>query len=176
MILTILQYLLIAKFIFCIFFYLWADCHGKPADVYFLLDSSTSIQPEEFKKQTSFVKDIMYMLEIGQSNTRVGVATFSDKYDATIRLGQLNNKTALMGDMDRVPYLGGNTNTGAALRRVTDEFRRMSRREVIYICKILLRRFTKYDIGRLCLIEHFFFFKFSFLLYNSDKQLLDKSM
>ena len=71
------------------------------------------------------------MLGIGQSNTRVGVATFSDKYDATIRLGELNNKTALMGEIDRVPYLGGNTNTGAALQRVTDEFKRMSRREVI---------------------------------------------
>ena len=104
--------------------------------MYFLLDSSTSIQPEEFKKQTSFVKEIVFMLGIGQTNTRVGVATFSDKYNAAIHLGNLNNKTALMREIDRVPYLSGNTSTGDALRRVTGEFQRMSRREVIFIARI----------------------------------------
>ena len=34
------------------------------------------------------------MLGIGQTNTRVGVATFSDKYDATIHLGQLKQQNS----------------------------------------------------------------------------------
>ena len=63
------------------------------------------------------------MLGIGQTDTRVGVATFSDKYDATIQLGNFNNKTALVEEIDRVPYLSGNTSTGDALRRVLESLK-----------------------------------------------------
>ena len=106
------------------------ECDGIPADLFFLLDSSTSIQPEEFRKQTEFAKDVLRMFEYGQSKTRVGLATFSDKYQTAIHLDDFNNTAALMEEIDRVPYLGGDTNTGAALRQVTEEFKNMSRREV----------------------------------------------
>ena len=106
------------------------ECDGKPADIFFLLDSSTSIQPEEFRKQTEFVKDVLRMFEYGQSKTRVGLATFSDEYEVPIHLDDVNSTAALMDEIDRVPYLGGDTNTGAALRHVTEEFKNMSRRGV----------------------------------------------
>ena len=70
------------------------------------------------------------MFKISQSNTRVGVATFSDKYETAIHLNDFTNKTDLMEEIGGVPYLGGNTNTGGAIEHVRREFEEVARREV----------------------------------------------
>ena len=118
-------------------FIFFTDCGGKPADVYFLLDSSSSIWIVDFKKQIQFVKEVVDLFEIGQSKTRIGVSTFSDKYEAVIHLNDFAVKTALKAAIDKVPYLRGGTDTAAALRHVREEeFEGVARKEVTEAFKI----------------------------------------
>lgn len=63
-----------------------SNCGGKPADIYFVLDASNSIWPEDFKKQLSFVRDLIYIFDISEDKTRVGVITFSDYVNPEITL------------------------------------------------------------------------------------------
>ncbi|KAK3098262.1 hypothetical protein FSP39_017695 [Pinctada imbricata] len=115
------------------------NCGGKPADVYFLLDSSSSIHQSEFKKEVDFVKELVDIFEIGQNATRVGVSTFSDKYQEVIHFGDHDEKATLLTALDQVPYLGGGTDTANAIRRVrTEEFTTDSaRREVAHILIVM---------------------------------------
>jgi hypothetical protein len=40
-------------------FLFFLDCDGKDADIYFVLDASNSIWPEDFKQQLSFVNNVI---------------------------------------------------------------------------------------------------------------------
>lgn len=120
-------------------YFLFTACGGKPADVYFLLDSSSSIRPEEFKKQLKFVEDIVDVFDIAANKTRVGVSTFSHDYRSIISLDQYSNKEELKTAIANVTYLGGGTDTGAALQRVreVDFSSARTRREVAHILIVM---------------------------------------
>lgn len=46
-------------------------CQGKPADVVFVLDSSASINYVDFKRQLSFVQDVIDIFDMSPDMTRV---------------------------------------------------------------------------------------------------------
>ena len=55
------------------------DCEGKPADIYFLLDASSSVYIVHFHDQVlGFVRDLVSNFQISPLHTRVGVVTFSN--------------------------------------------------------------------------------------------------
>lgn len=66
-------------------------CKGKPAEIFFLLDSSSSIWIVDFRKQLKFVSDLLDSFDLGPNSTRVGVASFSYRYYENIRLGLYDN-------------------------------------------------------------------------------------
>ncbi|KAL3865706.1 hypothetical protein ACJMK2_043068 [Sinanodonta woodiana] len=94
------------------------DCSGKPADVYFVLDSSSSIWLPDFKKQLSFVKDIVDQFDIGPNKTRVAVVTFSDGIHPVIPLDGFHDKKGLLEKIGTIPYLTGGTKTGSTLEYI----------------------------------------------------------
>ncbi|XP_033751134.1 collagen alpha-4(VI) chain-like [Pecten maximus] len=93
-------------------------CGGKPADLYFLLDSSSSIRKSDNRKQLDFVKDVVTMIDIGENKTRIGVSTFSHKYHQEFSFKSHFNKDDLLQAIDNVSYLRGGTDTASALRHI----------------------------------------------------------
>lgn len=92
-------------------------CFGRAADIIFVLDSSTSIWIEDFKRQLRFVRNLVNTFDIGtgRSQVRVGAITFSDEAHLEIALDRHTDRTELEDAILRIPYRSGVTNTAAAL-------------------------------------------------------------
>ncbi|XP_046581490.1 collagen alpha-5(VI) chain-like [Haliotis rubra] len=98
-------------------------CGGKPADVYFLLDVSSSVWIKNFEtKVLPFVKDMVSIFDIGSTKTRIGLVTFSNKTTPIFSLNHFNNREQLQQALnpERVRYTGGQTYTSSALAYVRD--------------------------------------------------------
>lgn len=97
------------------------DCTGKEADIFFLVDSSFSINEDNFGKEMEFVHSVIEMLDIGQNKTRIGVMSFSDVAKFHIKLNYDMKKADYLTYLNSVMYMGGGTNTATALRRMREE-------------------------------------------------------
>ena len=53
------------------------SCDARPADVFFILDSSNSIWRPDFETQLNFVNDVIDFFPLGDEFIHVGVITFS---------------------------------------------------------------------------------------------------
>lgn len=97
------------------------DCGGKPADIFFVVDSSSSIRQVDFEKRVlGFLRDVIKGFSIGKDKTRVGVMTFSDTPRLVIGLDDYVTKKSLLAAVTPrvVRYTLGKTNTAAAIRDV----------------------------------------------------------
>jgi len=104
-------------------------CRQKVMDLYFVLDSSTSIYRPDYERVLDFVKDVVSRLHVSPQYTRVGMVTFSNNYNRPpISLSQSNTKRDVLNSvtLQNLPYRTGITNTHLALRYVREdpEFRR----------------------------------------------------
>ncbi|KAL3866043.1 hypothetical protein ACJMK2_043384 [Sinanodonta woodiana] len=90
-------------------------CGPKPADIMFLLDSSSSIYILDYKKQLNFVNRLIDTFDIGRDKTRIGVSIFSFTYHPSIDLTTYDNKESLKRAVNQTRYLTGGTNTHIAL-------------------------------------------------------------
>ncbi|XP_053405709.1 cartilage matrix protein-like isoform X2 [Mercenaria mercenaria] len=97
------------------------NCGGKPADIYFALDASNSIWPEDFKKQLTFVRDLITLFDVSQTKTRVGLVTFSDRVKPIFDLNTLQIKENLFKQMENVTFMSGRTKTADALKFVHEQ-------------------------------------------------------
>lgn len=96
------------------------ECGGRPADILFILDSSSSIWKADFDKRVlGFVRDMVVNFDIGHELTRVGVMTFSDAPHLVIGLDAYSNKQDLLKAISPkvVKYILGGTNTAEALHK-----------------------------------------------------------
>jgi len=101
-----------------------ATCQ-KSADIYFLLDSSSSVYILDFQnRMLSFVRDMVSAFRISPRDTRVGVVTFSDHVVDVFGLSEYTDVDSLLQAIrpDAVKYLAGNTNTGDAIKHVIGKF------------------------------------------------------
>ncbi|BFZ01766.1 hypothetical protein BsWGS_04805 [Bradybaena similaris] len=99
-------------------------CKGKPADVYFLLDASSSVWIGHFHDRVlPFVRDLVSTFHISPLHTRVGLVTYSNDVNHEFGLAMHKNITTLLAAIqpEHVEYLTGNTNTGDAIKFVTDK-------------------------------------------------------
>ncbi|KAK3582071.1 hypothetical protein CHS0354_013449 [Potamilus streckersoni] len=94
------------------------NCGSKPADIYFVIDSSASIGVNNFKQVLHFVKDIASIFDIGKEKTRVGLLTFSHDVQNEILLNNRFTKEELLKIIVDIKYTVGGTNTGKALEFV----------------------------------------------------------
>ncbi|XP_069138667.1 cartilage matrix protein-like [Argopecten irradians] len=95
-------------------------CGGKPADLYFLLDSSNSIHITDFERQLRFVSDVVDIFDISKSHTRVGVTLYSDGIHPVIPINNDLDKEELKNRVSQLPRLTGNTNTAAVLKYIRE--------------------------------------------------------
>ncbi|XP_046580211.1 cartilage matrix protein-like [Haliotis rubra] len=118
-------------------------CNGKPADVVFLVDTSSSIWPVHFNLHVlPFITGVVDLFDVGPgpSQTRVGMATFSDVHHLQFNLGDFLDKEKLTNKILDISMDGGNTNTSDALMFATEEMFRAdhgSRNNTAHIIVIL---------------------------------------
>lgn len=111
------------------------NCGGKPADIYFALDASNSIWPEDFKKQLIFVQDLVSLFDISPKKTRVGLVTYSDTVKPIFGFDAKQEKISLINKIANVTFMGGRTRTSEAFKFLREQgfSPDVARREVAHI-------------------------------------------
>lgn len=89
-------------------------------DIVFVLDSSTSVGPTNFRKVLSFVKLTVNEANTDSNGVRVGLMTYSTTSKIIFHLNEFREKT-LLRQIDNVPYNYGNTNTADAIKTMRRE-------------------------------------------------------
>ncbi|XP_076111939.1 uncharacterized protein LOC143080127 isoform X2 [Mytilus galloprovincialis] len=95
-----------------------AGCSTK-ADVTFVLDSSDTVGQTNFAKQLNFVKNTVNNLDVGGDKVRVSTVTFSSGVHNQFFLNNYGTKADVMNAISGIKYLPGNTDTGDAIKYVT---------------------------------------------------------
>ncbi|CAI9722021.1 Hypothetical predicted protein [Octopus vulgaris] len=95
----------------------------SPVDLVFMLDSSASIWPPNFRKQLAFVEYMAEQLDVGLAprQVRVGVLSFSTDARIHFNLSESNTKEILKSRLDTIKQIRGNTNISQALLTMKDE-------------------------------------------------------
>ncbi|XP_033750922.1 uncharacterized protein LOC117335108 [Pecten maximus] len=91
-------------------------CGGKNADVFFALDSSNSIWPEDFRKQIEFVTDLVDTFDFRNNKTRVGIIIYSTDIYTKVSLQSGWTKEQIKRQLNNTEYVSGLTNTSDAIR------------------------------------------------------------
>lgn len=102
-------------------FSLFTDCADKTSDIFFVIDASYSINPNNFAKEMEFIHNVVDVLDVGPNKTRVALMTFSDDAEFHIKLEHNVNKETFMTLSNTAKYIGGGTDTGNALRLLREE-------------------------------------------------------
>ncbi|XP_059519982.1 collagen alpha-4(VI) chain-like [Myotis daubentonii] len=92
------------------------------ADIVFLVDSSTSIGPQNFQKVKNFLHSVVLGLDISSDQVRVGLAQYNDNIYPAFRLNQYPQKSVVLEHIQNLPYRTGATNTGAALEFIRTNY------------------------------------------------------
>ncbi|KAM5313946.1 collagen alpha-5(VI) chain [Glossophaga mutica] len=97
-------------------------CEDMKTDIMFLVDSSGSIGPHNFKKMKTFMKNVLAKIEIGPDKTHIGVVQFSGHAKEEFQLNQYFTLKEISDAIDRMSALDQNTLTGSALTFVDEYF------------------------------------------------------
>ncbi|XP_076986208.1 collagen alpha-5(VI) chain [Tamandua tetradactyla] len=85
------------------------------ADLYFLIDGSSSIQTTQFDQIKKFMLAVIEMFNIGPDKVRVGAVQYSHELKEEIPISVYSNDADLRKAVLNIEQLYGNTYTGAAL-------------------------------------------------------------
>uniref|UniRef100_A0A665U225 VWFA domain-containing protein n=1 Tax=Echeneis naucrates TaxID=173247 RepID=A0A665U225_ECHNA len=95
----------------------YEDCKAaKLADIVFIVDESGSIGTSNFQLVRTFLYSIINGLEVSTTRVRVGIVTYNDRATAQVYLNSFSDKKELLNFIKILPYHGGGTRTGAALK------------------------------------------------------------
>ncbi|KAL4238702.1 hypothetical protein ACF0H5_003409 [Mactra antiquata] len=95
-----------------------SECGKKPADIVFVLDSSSSEGPTNFQKQLDFVRDFIYQFTIGPNAIQVSVVVFSSDTHEEFPLNKYQDQATLLSAVAQIQYIQGATYTDKALSYV----------------------------------------------------------
>ncbi|ELK04939.1 von Willebrand factor A domain-containing protein 2 [Pteropus alecto] len=90
------------------------------ADVLFLLASSAGMTPEGFLRAKAFVRSFVQASLDEDSWARVGVAWYSRELELAVPVGEYQDVPDLVRSLEAIPFSGGATLTGSALRQVAE--------------------------------------------------------
>ncbi|NXJ60206.1 CO6A6 protein, partial [Rostratula benghalensis] len=91
-------------------------CKEKKVDVMFLLDSSSSIGDENFRKMKHFTRELVNILYVDASRVQIGVVQFSNKPKEEFKLNTYSTKRDILSAIDGISPLQSTTLTGEALK------------------------------------------------------------
>lgn len=87
----------------------------KEADIYFLIDGSSSIRKKEFEQIQIFMSSVIDMFPIGPNKVRVGVVQYSHKNEVEFPVSRYTDGIDLKKAVFNIKQLKGLTFTGKAL-------------------------------------------------------------
>uniref|UniRef100_A0A452IQ68 VWFA domain-containing protein n=1 Tax=Gopherus agassizii TaxID=38772 RepID=A0A452IQ68_9SAUR len=90
-------------------------CHTGEADIYVLIDGSTSIYPVDFGDIKKFLKEVIKMFNIGLNKVRFGAVQFSHSRSLEFELDEYSKRDDLETAIDNIRQIYGNTYIGEAL-------------------------------------------------------------
>ncbi|XP_051576874.1 collagen alpha-6(VI) chain-like [Myxocyprinus asiaticus] len=97
------------------------DCRSaQVADIVFIVDESGSITTRNFDLVKRFLHRMISGLVVNSDSVRVGLVLYNDKPTAEFYLDSFDNKTNILNYIKLIPYRGGGTSTGAALKFAHD--------------------------------------------------------
>ncbi|KAG8010914.1 Collagen alpha-6(VI) chain [Nibea albiflora] len=85
------------------------------ADIYFLIDHSGSIYPNDFQDMKKFIIEFLHTFRIGPEHVRVGVAKYADSPNLEFDLTTYSDSKSLENAVEGIKQIGGGTETGRAL-------------------------------------------------------------
>ncbi|CAH1774657.1 unnamed protein product, partial [Owenia fusiformis] len=91
------------------------ECSKSKADIIFILDASESVGPQDFIKVREFVRAITRELDVSRDTNRIAAISFSDGVTEHFFLDTFDNKQDVLDALQNISYVGGSTNTQAAL-------------------------------------------------------------
>uniref|UniRef100_A0ABM5GPK5 Collagen alpha-4(VI) chain-like n=1 Tax=Pogona vitticeps TaxID=103695 RepID=A0ABM5GPK5_9SAUR len=104
--------------------------HTEEADIYFLIDGSGSIYPENFHEMKVFMNELINVFQVGPDRVRFGVVQYESKPQTEFVINQYNTVAGLKEAIRKIQQLGGGTNTGDALRYMQSLFKNAARDNV----------------------------------------------
>ncbi|NWY53904.1 CO6A6 protein, partial [Chionis minor] len=87
----------------------------EAADIYLLIDGSSSLNYRDFVDMKNFAKEIIRLFDIGMNKVRFGLVQFSHFNELEFKLDKYTSASDLIKAIENIWQIGGNTNTGAAL-------------------------------------------------------------
>uniref|UniRef100_A0A671X2H5 VWFA domain-containing protein n=1 Tax=Sparus aurata TaxID=8175 RepID=A0A671X2H5_SPAAU len=97
-------------------------CKDIPGDLLFLVDSSGSIYPNDYKTMKDFMKSVISRSMIGRDEVHVGVMQFSSIQQLEFPFNRYYSKDEILSAIDGMNQIGGGTDTGAAITALSRYF------------------------------------------------------
>uniref|UniRef100_UPI0037E9B12B collagen alpha-6(VI) chain-like n=1 Tax=Semicossyphus pulcher TaxID=241346 RepID=UPI0037E9B12B len=97
-------------------------CKDIPGDIFFLIDSSQSIDPEEYQKMKDFMKSVISKSAFGQDEVHVGVMQFSTNRELNLPLNRYNSKEEVSQAINNMQQMNGGRRTGEAITELSKYF------------------------------------------------------
>ncbi|RXM35450.1 Collagen alpha-6(VI) chain [Acipenser ruthenus] len=87
----------------------------EEADIYFLMDGSGSIKPQDFLEVKTFLIEMVEMFNIGPDNVRIGAVQYASNPELELNITHHSSKIAIQQAIQNIRQVGGGTRTGEAL-------------------------------------------------------------
>ncbi|KAK3084966.1 hypothetical protein FSP39_022152 [Pinctada imbricata] len=98
------------------------QCKGKQMDIAFVLDGSSSLHEEKnFKKELSFVTDVVERIRMSNDETRVSIVKFSNNARLEVPFNMYHDVKALKNKVQTIRWEGGDTYMNKAFDMVVDK-------------------------------------------------------
>uniref|UniRef100_A0A8D0CNY7 Collagen, type XXVIII, alpha 1a n=1 Tax=Sander lucioperca TaxID=283035 RepID=A0A8D0CNY7_SANLU len=97
-------------------------CRASPLELVFVIDSSESVGPENFKLVKDFVNTVIEQLPVSRDAGRIGVVLYSHVDMVVVSLQQQLSQDDVKAAVRKMPYLGEGTFTGSAIHRANQLF------------------------------------------------------
>lgn len=99
-----------------------AVCKDQPGDLLFLIDSSGSIESQDYQKMKDFMKSVIGKSVVGEQDVRIGIMQYSTVQQLEFPLDRYYTKDEMSKAIDGIRQLGGGTHTGGAISAVSHYF------------------------------------------------------
>ncbi|XP_017399351.1 von Willebrand factor A domain-containing protein 2 [Cebus imitator] len=96
-------------------------CKTRALDLVFMLDTSTSVGPENFAQMQSFVRSCALEFEVNPDVTQVGLVVYGSQVQTAFGLDTKPTRAAVLRAISQAPYLGGVGSAGTALLHIYDK-------------------------------------------------------
>ncbi|KAI4789147.1 hypothetical protein KUCAC02_035421, partial [Chaenocephalus aceratus] len=96
----------------------------EEADIFFLIDHSGSIYPNDFKDMKKFMIEFLNTFRIGPQHVRIGVVKYADSPDLEFDLTTHSDVKSLENAIKAIRQIGGGTETGRALTSMVPHYNR----------------------------------------------------